>query len=135
LTCFAFVVRFDVDGSLVIDDANAAAEHSQVPSRRNAVFHDEPATSRPATWRCAGHAARSFPPQLLAADLNDDSLYPELQISVKLPYRIHEIFLVLTFPRCYPSAEALKARVRSETMPSAAVEVMTIAPHFQGANT
>lgn len=82
------VCMFDVDGSLIIDDADAAADHAQ----------------------------------LLAAGLQDDSLYPELQISVKLPYRIHEIFLVLTLPRAYPSAEALRARVRSETMPSAAVE-------------
>ncbi len=76
-------------------------------------------------------ASHPNPLQLLAAGLQDDSLYPELQISVKLPYRIHEIFLVLTLPRAYPSAEALRARVRSETMPSAAVEVMTTAPCTQ----
>jgi hypothetical protein len=64
--------------------------------------------------------------KLLAADLQEDSLYPELHISVKLPYQIHEIFLDITMPRLYPSAEALRARVRSETMPSAAIEVTTI---------
>jgi hypothetical protein len=66
----------------------------------------------------------SSPEQLLSAGLQDDSLYPELHISVKLPYQIHEIFLGLTMPRSYPSTEGLKARVRSETMPSAAIEVI-----------
>ncbi len=67
--------------------------------------------------------------QLLSADLQDDSLYPELCISVKLPYQIHEIFLILTMPRLYPSTEALRARVLGATLPSAAVEVMVkIAP-------
>lgn len=82
------VCMFEFDGSLAIDDTDAAAEHAQ----------------------------------LLSAGLQDDSLYPELHISVKLPYRIHEIFLILTMPRSYPSSEGLRARVRSETMPSAAIE-------------
>ena len=99
--------RFEVDNSLAIDDADAAAEHAQVPP---------PASTSPVL-------ARSRTPQLLAADLQDDSLYPELQISVKLPYRNHELFLLLTLPRSYPSAEALRARVRSDTMPPAAVQV------------
>jgi len=99
--------RFEVDNSLAIDDADAAAEHAQVPP---------PAFASPVL-------SRSRTPQLLAADLQDDSLYPELQISVKLPYRNHELFLLLTLPRSYPSAEALRARVRSDTMPPAAVQV------------
>ena len=83
-----------------------------------------------ATLRCEEmpqYCTSSHALKLLAADLQDDSLYPELQISVKLPYQIHEIFLGITMPRLYPSAEALRARVRSETMPSAAIEVTSTA--------
>jgi hypothetical protein len=39
------------------------------------------------------------PLQLLAAGLVDDALYPQLRVSVKLPYQIHDIYLALTMPR------------------------------------
>ena len=124
-TLCTFDHRFDVDGSLSIDDANAAAEHAQVQCIRAAAsIPPYLATLRGEEMphECISSHAR----KLLAADLQDDSLYPELHISVKLPYQIHEIFLDITMPRLYPSAEALRARVRSETMPSAAIGVTTM---------
>jgi hypothetical protein len=46
--------RFDVDGSLSIDDADAAAEHAQVNA--HAPFLDD---SKSATWRGGENMARA----------------------------------------------------------------------------
>ena len=54
------------------------------------------------------------------------TLYPELRVSVRLPYRHHALFLLLTMPHDYPASAPLRARVRSDTMPPAAVQVCSV---------
>jgi hypothetical protein len=61
--------------------------------------------------------------QLLAAELRDDSLYPELRIRFKLSHQCHDVYVSIVMPRFYPAAAALIATVRCDSMPCAAVEV------------
>jgi hypothetical protein len=108
-TITTITTRFEVDNSLTIDDPHAVAEHAQVPP---------PAAPQ--------HPLHPRTCQLLAAHLLDDSLYPELRVSVRLPYRHHALFLLLTMPHDYPASAPLRARVRSDTMPPAAVQVCSV---------
>lgn len=104
--------RFEVDNSFTIDDTSSAAEHAQVTTLSHAS-------------RCSALCApiaHAVPLQLLAAGLHDDSLYPELHISVKLPYQIHDIYLALTMPRLY--ARCLRCRGRAEPTEASDAQAM-----------